>query len=370
MGRLSYSLVTYTYEDATLVNGLLESALGWTEPPERIIVVDDGSSQAYAPPFNDERLRVIRNIKNLGVTRTKGIGIAAAETPYVLSVDCDSRLSDDWISSSSRLVRGENVALVSSPISHKAFPDMASRYWAVYGDLHNHDSPSEVDFLTGGVWLLSKEIWERVGGFEGYEKRTFQDHYYCAKLRKTGCRLMVNSEVEALQVRRMSRRAIARKLWTWIEAIFKDGLQDERRFWDQAVSFFLSKTFERIEMHIADNAVEFIYIEILYVVCALHDVLLWAEKGRGYSPECRMTLLRNVAAFGNAHPNFMRLLAVDAPELMGAKSPGGIDDSGFFHDFFGFLSSSGLMRLVDLRLGPIVAESRTARYDYSMYEGA
>jgi glycosyltransferase involved in cell wall biosynthesis len=82
----------------TVLNGgeflpiALESVLGQTFSDFELIVVDDGSTDSTPAQLNavdDPRLRVIRNLKNLGLPGARNVGIEAAYGTYCAFLDHD-----------------------------------------------------------------------------------------------------------------------------------------------------------------------------------------------------------------------------------------------------------------------------------------
>lgn len=88
--KLAYSVVIPAFNAAAMVAEAIQSALAQTAPPEAIVVVDDGSSDATgdiaaaASPL----VRVIRQ-DNRGVGSATTAGLAAVATPAVATLDSD-----------------------------------------------------------------------------------------------------------------------------------------------------------------------------------------------------------------------------------------------------------------------------------------
>ncbi len=368
---MQYALATYTYNDAFLVDGLLRSVAEWTLQPGSIIVVDDGSEKTYAPPVGVDGVTVLRNDRNRGTTFTKSRGIEAAQAPYVLSLDCDIRLTPDWAALCEKQMEATGATLVSSPLRQQETADFASQYWKIYGDAHNIGAAETVEFLTGGAWLLRKEAWDSVKGFAGHNGRIHEDHFFCRKLREHGYVLAVEPGALATQVRQLSRRAIARKTWTWFEAQVKQHIAGGASLWEVAAAFFTPQAYERITRHIEQQRFVFIYMEILYVVNAVHDLAAWAAAS-GRAPQSVVRALPYIVdATLRPHPTMLALLREDLPELWaqerGQKAPDG-EDAPFFRDMLAPLEKGGVLRLADRELRACQLAHGKIAYDFSMYE--
>ena len=91
------TLCTYTYNDAEFASDLVRRSHSFTVRPDEIVVVDDGSDVPFSMDGAPENLRILRHESNRGITRAKGAGLSAATGDYIFSMDCDTRVSPDWL---------------------------------------------------------------------------------------------------------------------------------------------------------------------------------------------------------------------------------------------------------------------------------
>ena len=188
------SVVTYTYNDAALARGLLESVAGWTVRPREIVVVDDGSREPFRPPGTIPEARLLRLSPNQGATRAKQAGLDAATSKFILSVDADVRLSPDWAAKALPYAAAPGTGMVSSPVLYDSGRDALSRYLAlVYGF---RPAPGATGYIPGPVWLMRREVWHELGGFSKYREPIGEDSYLCARLRAR-CGVAVPAVIKA-----------------------------------------------------------------------------------------------------------------------------------------------------------------------------
>lgn len=92
----------YIYNDGELADGLLASVEGWTRQPDKIVLVDDASTpySPKIPALLNERTQLIRLPENGGPALSKSTGMNAVKTDFILSMDCDMRLSPSWLEES------------------------------------------------------------------------------------------------------------------------------------------------------------------------------------------------------------------------------------------------------------------------------
>src|SRR5260370_39420585 len=90
------SVLMTTYNGAAFIRQSINSVLGQSFRDFELIVVDDGSSDTTAAilaSYDDQRLRVIRNARNLGIVVARNRGFAAVRGGYVAALDPDDMSS-------------------------------------------------------------------------------------------------------------------------------------------------------------------------------------------------------------------------------------------------------------------------------------
>lgn len=96
--RPATTIVITTYNRAGLVTRALDSALAQTYPNLRVVVVDDGSTDATETALrsyeDDPRVRIVRHDRNRGVTAAKNTGLDAlpGDAVYFGILDSDDTL--------------------------------------------------------------------------------------------------------------------------------------------------------------------------------------------------------------------------------------------------------------------------------------
>ena len=90
---VSISVVMPIYNTpVSFLKEAVESILNQTFSDFEFIIIDDGSAnevKEYLEGLTDPRIRIIRNEKNLGITKSLNIGFHAAKGKYIARMDSD-----------------------------------------------------------------------------------------------------------------------------------------------------------------------------------------------------------------------------------------------------------------------------------------
>ena len=183
MRTADVSLITYTFNDGSFVDGLLAGLADWTLAPKEVVVVDDGSDTPYAPPPCPVPVRLLRHAANLGIPSTKHEAISAGTAPALLAMDCDTRVVPDWLERCLPQLARPEVGLVSGPVDYRSGDDLVSRFQRAFGDNHNIGQAGATGFVPGNAFLLRRATWEACGGMAAFAGDVCEDHFLCEKIK-------------------------------------------------------------------------------------------------------------------------------------------------------------------------------------------
>ena len=120
------SIIIPAYNAEKSIKRCLDSLLGQTYSDIRLIVVDDGSSDATAEicdayAATDARVQVI-HAKNGGVSRARNIGIEQVTEGYIMFVDSDDYVTSDYVEAHVRRMEEDHAEWVISGFYY-CYPD-------------------------------------------------------------------------------------------------------------------------------------------------------------------------------------------------------------------------------------------------------
>lgn len=180
------SLVIPVRDEAASIRMLIDSIGRQTLPPDEVIIVDGGSSDATVSIVKElaEHQENLRLIETDGATpgRGRNLGIEAASNEWVALTDAGIRIEDDWLkhlagaSADADLVLGNYAPVTDSFFSRCAALAYvpAQRPQAIRGR-----------FIASS--LIRKETWEKAGRFP--DLRAAEDLIFIENVEKIGARI-------------------------------------------------------------------------------------------------------------------------------------------------------------------------------------
>ncbi len=177
-----------SYNQGTMILDAVQSLCSQTMLPEKIIIIDDGST-------DEESLRILSDIEknrelqipvmiyyqeNHGVSSARNTGIKKSQAPMLLILDGDDKLEPRYIECVSKLLR-DNPAMVA-----------ASSWMRTFGVLDAVVRPAGgriIPFLSHNccpaTHILRRESYEQCGGYDESMRSGFEDWEFFLSMLET-----------------------------------------------------------------------------------------------------------------------------------------------------------------------------------------
>ncbi len=188
LGEAEVTVTVPVYNYAGYVLEALESVRTQTLDPIDLVVIDDASTDEstalvlewarhHANRFN--RLVVRRHVANSGLGFTRNSGFAAAETPFVLSLDADNRLHANCCAVLAAGLRARRAAFVYPSLRQFGDKD------AVFGDAPYTPSRLVNGNYIDAMALVAKWAWAAAGGYD-HVRFGWEDYDFWCRLAELG----------------------------------------------------------------------------------------------------------------------------------------------------------------------------------------
>ncbi len=199
------------------VRRCLQSVVSCTQPPFRLIVVDDGSgpeTQAFLQAFMaDQPDNLIRHDQAKGYTLAANAGMRLSDADFVVMLNSDTVVSALWLDRLVRCAQSDSSIGLVGPLSNTASWQSTPQIFDADGDWALNSLAAgetvesraqqlasmsarvypRVGFLNGFCILISRRLMDDIGIFdeEGFGRGFGEENDYCLRARAAGWQLAV-----------------------------------------------------------------------------------------------------------------------------------------------------------------------------------
>lgn len=196
-------ILNWNLKDETIA--CIESVLASSYPPQRVIVVDNGSSDGSVSAIINrfgKAIDLIANEENLGFAEGVNVGIRYAlahGAEWILLLNNDTIIAPDMIEQLMAATDFQaNIGILAPAIFRY---DQPGRIWRL-GDWHPKWSPIPfrvpawvlrkrktilpVDYVTGCSMLIRREVFSTIGLFDPGYFMYYEDADFCLRATRTG----------------------------------------------------------------------------------------------------------------------------------------------------------------------------------------
>ncbi|MFT7649398.1 MAG: glycosyltransferase involved in cell wall biosynthesis [Candidatus Poriferisodalaceae bacterium] len=191
LSSAAVSVVIPTYNRADLVGEAIDSVLGQSRPPNEVVVVDDGSTDATTPVLAayGDRIRVVRQ-SNGGIGRARNAGLDVAGGEFLAFLDSD----DIWMNNK---LESQLIAFDSDPSLEAVFGACEQFYDpsvdAAFRERHKIKTDASPATLSSAL-LVRRSAFDRVGDFE-VSRSAGVDVDWFLRARESALRFLVLDQV-------------------------------------------------------------------------------------------------------------------------------------------------------------------------------
>lgn len=173
---MKFTILMPVYNAGKFLERSINSVKQQTYDDWELMCVDDGSVddslallKSYAS--EDSRIKVLQTPRNMGPMGARRLGFEKSCGSYIVYLDADDRLSDDYLYSIHKRVQETGADLV--------FPDLV--HVSIMGGQNSFFQDHHVDksiLLTGIEGFADTFPWTKIGGLGGYKREIFEASTY------------------------------------------------------------------------------------------------------------------------------------------------------------------------------------------------
>lgn len=167
MNNSLVSVIIPVFNAELTIRRALDSIINQTYKNIEIIIVDDGSTDNTLQEINqiqDHRIKIIKNIKNLGISKTFNKGLSVSTGNFIARQDADDYSDIKRIESQVKyLINNPDVDIVGS--NAKLFDEKK-----IWGQISHSQKPEQQNWLSGcqivaASMLLRSSVVKKIGGY-------------------------------------------------------------------------------------------------------------------------------------------------------------------------------------------------------------
>ncbi len=242
-GRPAVSIIVVSYNTREMTLDCLRSIFAETRTPFELIVVDnaspDGSAEAIAAAFPD--IRLIASRENLGFAPANNMAVREARADLVLLLNPDTVVLDGAIDRLIAFAARRPAAGIWG--GRTLFGDRTLNKMSVFGDVTlwglfcratglavmfddspifnsddlggwKRDDERDVDVVQGSFFLIRRELWDRLGGFDLSYVMYGEEADLCRRARARGARPRMTPRATIVHFHGASSRRADREIMT------------------------------------------------------------------------------------------------------------------------------------------------------------
>lgn len=203
-------VVILTWNDGSLLDVAIDSALAQHGVSVRVIVVDNGS-EPPATVIDDPHVTLLRSETNLGVGGGRNLGGRAGSASFVCFLDSDARLHPNALERLLAPMVADATVGLTAPVFNGQQPEQSAgrapsaldkarrglnwtdRYRPTPGQ--GQGASWDVDFAIGACQLVRRATFVAVGGLDASAAFGPEDVDFCMRVRAVGLRVVQVADV-------------------------------------------------------------------------------------------------------------------------------------------------------------------------------
>lgn len=198
------SIISVSYNNEDSIESFISSVLKNISKDDELIIIDNNSSDSTVDKISKfKNVTLILSDKNLGFSKGNNLGIKKANGQYLFFLNPDTKLEkpvlDDLIDFYEKVDAGiVGPKLIESDGRVQPSVRKLPNFWGAFQEyilgvkdsyiqyVPKTDQPIEVGAVYGAAVLISKELFEKIHGFDERYFLYYEDIDLCRKVKKAG----------------------------------------------------------------------------------------------------------------------------------------------------------------------------------------
>jgi glycosyltransferase involved in cell wall biosynthesis len=220
------------YNGEATLKATLESLLAQTQPPDEIVVVDDGSRDGSRAVAESYPVRLSVHDTNAGLSTARNTALSATDCEIILYVDADAQADPELVATIMAGFTGEDVVGVGGQGIESNIHSLADRWRALHAAQgHGSRRLERCDFLFGLCMAYRRTALLAVGGFSPLFRTNAEDMDIGFRLTAAGGRLRYDPTAQVTHQRQDGTASLLRTLQAWYYWAYVARAANRRKPW-------------------------------------------------------------------------------------------------------------------------------------------
>lgn len=199
------SIVVVSFNEINHIDASLDALMKQTYPNYEVIVYDNGSNDGTVEHVGNHypQVKIVSSKENLGFGGANNEAARISNGKYIAFLNCDAYVAADWLEPIVELLEsyatigsvGAELRCTENPeiiLSHGTSIHLSGvSYARDRGKRACPSDPIEVGGISGGAFVMNRELFIKTGGFESMFFLYYEDTDLSIRIRLLGKRCMV-----------------------------------------------------------------------------------------------------------------------------------------------------------------------------------
>lgn len=276
------SLYISCFNAENYIGDVLKGVFKQSLLPDKVIVIDDSSTDKTAETASSFPVKIIKHKKNKGLAAARNTAIKNIDADFIASLDADCVPEPDWLEKLMKRLDSPEVVGTGGRLLEMHSSTVFDFWRSVHMKQYWEEEKTAPPFLFGSNTLFRRQALVKVGLYNEGFKNNYEDVDICNRLKKRGYTLTYEPKAIVHHLKRDNIYSILNNYWSWNSAYYQ-----KKEFYSNSKSFSrklkdnIGLANRYIEEDITSKRFPLLYLDFLLVLHhSLKDFEYFISQGK------------------------------------------------------------------------------------------
>ncbi|MBI5025864.1 MAG: glycosyltransferase family 2 protein [Nitrospirae bacterium] len=194
MGK-SISVIIPNYNKSATIGKCLEAAFSSRYENFEVIAVDDCSTDNSLEVIKKFPCKLIQLKKHSGASKARNTGAENSRGEVLFFTDSDCLLKEDALALASKTIGGSKNIVIGGTYTRLPYDDsFFSTFQSIFIN-YSETRKKDPDYIPAHALIIDAQLFRDSGGFQEDSLPILEDVEFSHRLRRSGCKLVMNPEI-------------------------------------------------------------------------------------------------------------------------------------------------------------------------------